>query len=390
MGFFKKRIDQTGIDCIQIPVDFIYGCCAARPPSCLTRCPENKLINISSIHQNIHLLVKVMNVMDNWSGLLADSLTHSSPTPPCLQVFCSPRLSGWPLRPCRSAPSCFPPALAGSCSCSWGWCVASARMWICPVSTLPLAQERWWGLTSERLGAPNYFQRFLSRWTPALWFLSCLVLLCPPSQDGPHIFRLHPGQCCRVWSGWAAGYQAGFFSTGSPRTHPVSPRVPAQCYKRPYTVSTHNAGEYSAPWCLWRGSNCQSIVTLAKCDELALLSRFLLTTRVIPMAATALWLLSPFTPSAIRLVAPSLNSKSWRRPGRPWRSCWRCSWQTRIWMRSRDARNWSRWQQKVTAWSVWQPDVSPEFSVFSLVSEVVPRHLQSAVPLLGAAKEAKD
>lgn len=110
---------QTGTDCIQIPVDFLYSCCAARPPSCLTRCPENKLINISSIHANTHLLVKVMNVLDNWSGLLADSLTHCSPLPPrCLQVSCSPRRSGWPLRPCRSAPSCCPPALAGSCSCS--------------------------------------------------------------------------------------------------------------------------------------------------------------------------------------------------------------------------------------------------------------------------------
>lgn len=38
-----------------------------------------------------------------------------------------------------------------------------------------------------------------------------------------------------------------------------------------------------------------------------------------------------------------------------------------------------------------RPDGGPDFSVFPfLVSEVVPRHLQSEVPLLRAAKEAKD
>lgn len=63
--------------------------------------------------------------------------------------------------------------------------------------------------------------------------------------------------------------------------------------------------------------------------ELALLTRFPLTVRWIVMAVIRLRFLSPFTPSAIRLAVLSLNSKSWRPPRRPWRSCWRCSWQTK-------------------------------------------------------------
>lgn len=195
-------------------------------------------------------------------------------------------------------------------------------------------------------------------------FLSYLVSLWPPPQDGAHIFRLHPGQCCRVWSGRAAGHQAGFFSTGSPRTYPLRPRVPAQRYKWPHTASTHGAGKYSAPRRLRSSGNWQILATFK--DWLALLTRFLLTMRAIMMAAIALWLLSPFTPSAIRSVAPSLSSKSWHLPGRPWRSCWRCYWQTKTWPRSKDARSWSRWKHTVIMGLGWWQDVNPLF--FSLFS----------------------
>lgn len=158
---------------------------------------------------------------------------------------------------------------------------------------------------------------------------------CSPPQDGAHILRLHPRQRCGVWSGWAAGYQAGFISSGSPRTYPGSPRVPAQCYKQPHTAPTHSPGEFSAPQSVW--STGRPRWWWGKCWDdstftcyLALLTRSPSAVRLIKMAVIRLRFPSPFTPSAIKLAALSLNSRSWRPPRKPWRSCWRCSWQTKI------------------------------------------------------------
>lgn len=72
-----------------------------------------------------------------------------------------------------------------------------------------------------------------------LYMVVFFVVLFP---GGSHIFRLRPGQRCGVWSGWAVSYQTGVISNGPSRKHPLSPRVPAQCYKWPYTVPAHSTG----------------------------------------------------------------------------------------------------------------------------------------------------
>lgn len=61
-------------------------------------------------------------------------------------------------------------------------------------------------------------------------------------SDGSHIFRLCPGQCWRVWFGWAVSNQAGVIFNGSSAKHPLSPRVPAWCHQWPYTVPTNITG----------------------------------------------------------------------------------------------------------------------------------------------------
>lgn len=54
----------------------------------------------------------------------------------------------------------------------------------------------------------------------------------------------------------------------------------------------------------------------------------------------------PYTRSAVRSAAPSLSSRSWPLPSRPWRSCWRCWWRTKASARRNDTRNSSRWVGK--------------------------------------------